>query len=198
MNPLFLLRELFSRCIERKWAIISLFLLCLCSIMCGIVFIKTPTFFDYYLKACDRFLDSVCYSDRSVVLICLERTAGSTFFLLLVLIGGIHPAALVLPTSALAFRAYTFGGTTAILFSVYKVSGALVFFTLYLPIQLLLGIVFLAAASLSFSRAFRFCFQCDDFRVLFVDFVIFFVLILLVCIFEALLLGVLYHPLGIF
>lgn len=166
--------------------------------MCGIVFIKTPTFFDYYLKACDRFLDSVCYSDRSVVLICLERTAGSTFFLLLVLIGGIHPAALVLPTSALAFRAYTFGGTTAILFSVYKVSGALVFFTLYLPIQLLLGIVFLAAASLSFSRAFRFCFQCDDFRVLFVDFVIFFVLILLVCIFEALLLGVLYHPLGIF
>ena len=196
MSPLFLLKDLLSRALERKWAIIALILLCLCSTICGIVFIKTPTFFDYHLKICDRFLDRVCYSDRSVFLICIERTTGSVFFLLLILAGGLHPATLVLPTAALAFRAYTFGGTLAILFSVYGVSGSLIAFTLYMPVHLLLDILFLCAGSISFSRAFSFHFCMEDFRELLFDFLILSVLILLICILEAILLGVLFHPLG--
>lgn len=197
MNPLSLLRELFCRVIERKWAIVFLSLLFLFSAIIGMIFIRTPTFFEYHLKICDRFLNKVCYSDRSVFLICLERTAGSTLFLILVLAGGLHPAALVLTTSALVFRAYMFGGMVAILFSVYNVSGALIAFTLYLPVHLLLDALFLGAGSLSFSRAFRFSFCMDDFRGLLFDFLILAALILLICIFEAILLGVLFHPLGI-
>ena len=196
MNPLFLLHELILRAFERKWAIVSLFLLVLCSTMCGIILVKTPTFYEYHLRICDRFLDRVCYSDRSVVLIFFERCAGNVLILLLLLAGGIHPAALVLPTTAIAFRAYTFGGTLAILFSVYNMAGAMVAFTLFLPIHLLIDCIFLLAGSISFSRAFCFRFTSSDFRELLFDFLLLSGLIVLVCLLEGILLGVLFHPIG--
>lgn len=190
------LRDLFSRALSQKIVLFCLLALTLCSTVCGIVFIKTPAFFDYHLKICDRFLDNVCYSDRSVFLICIERTAGCAFYLLLILLGGLHPAALVLPSCALVFRAYNFGGTMAILFSVYKFSGAIVVFTLYLPIHLLLDLVLFAAASVSFSRAFCFRFCTSDLKDLLLDFLLFLLLVFLVCVAEAILLGVFFHPLG--
>lgn len=196
MNPLSLLRELLLRAVERKWAMVSLLFLFICGTMCGIIFIKTPTFYEYHLKICDRFLDRVCYSDRSVFLIFIERTAGNVFFLILLLIGGLHPAALIIPATALVFRAYTFGGTLTILFSTYEISGALVAFALYLPIHLMLDILFLIAASLSFFRAFCFRFESGAFRELFFDFFICTIIICLICLIEAFILGVLFHPLG--
>ena len=196
MNPIYCLHELFSRLFERKWAIVSLILLFLCSTTCGIVFIKTPTFFEYHLRICDRFLNRVCYSDRSVVLICFERFFACVFFLLLIMLGGVHPATLVLTTTAIAFRAYTFGGSIAIFFSVYGASGALVVFALYFPIHILLDIIFLAAGAISFRRSFCFRFCVSDFKDLLIDFAVFLVFVLLICILEAFLLGVLFHPLG--
>lgn len=198
MNPLYLFQDLFSRAIRQKFVLVILFLLCLCSTVCGIVFIKTPAFFDYHLKICDRFLDRVCYSDRSVVAICFERTGGCALFLLLLAAGGLHPAALVLPACAVVFRAYNFGGTLAILFSVYGFSGAIVAFVIFLPIHLLLDALFFAAASLSFSRAFCFRFCVSDFKELLADLLLLLALGFLVCVLEAILLGVLFHPLGNF
>lgn len=190
------IRELCSRALSQKIILICLFALTLCSTVCAIIFLKTPAFFDYHLKICDRFLDRVCYSDRSVVVICFERTAGCAFYLLLILLGGLHPAALVLPSCALVFRAYNFGGMLAILFSVYKFSGAIVAFTLYLPIHLLLDVLLFAAASISFSRAFCFRFCTSDFKELLLDFLLFLLLVFAVCVVEAILLGVFFHPLG--
>lgn len=196
MNPFYLLRDLISRAFDRKWALISLLLLVLCSIMCGIAFVKTPVFYEYSLRICDRFLDRVCYSDRDVFVIFLERTLGNVFVLILLLLGGLHPATLIFPTTALAFRAYTFGGTLTILFSVYRVSGALIVFTLYLPIHLLIDVIFLLAASLSFSRAFCFRFCGADFNDLLIDLGVISALVVIVCLLEMILLGVLFHPLG--
>ena len=196
MNPLFCLKELISRAFERKWVTVCLFLLFLCSIMSGILFIKTPVFYDYHLKICDRFLDEVCYSDRSVFLICMERFLGNALFLLLIMLGGLHPAALVITTTTLAFRGYLFGGSLAIFFSVYRFSGALMCITLYLPIHLLLDVVFFAAGAITFCRAFRFSFCMSDLKELLIDFLLLALLVFAICLFEMILLGVLFHPIG--
>ncbi len=191
-----MLKELFLRAFQRKWIVLCLFLLLLSSTMCGIVFIKTPTFYEYQLRICDRFLDRVCYSDRSVFLIFIERTAGCALLLFLVLIGGVHPAALALSAMVMAFRGYTFGGTVAILFSVYGMSGAIVAFALYIPIRILADGVLLLAAAVSFSRAFCFRFCAGDIKELLADFLLLSVLILMICLLEAVLLAALFHPLG--
>lgn len=164
--------------------------------MCGIVLVKTPVFFDYHLKSCDRFLDRVCYSDRNVFLIFFERSAGNVLILLLLFLGGLHPAALILTGCTVLFRAYTFGGMLGILFSVYKMSGALVAFVLYMPVHLLLDVIFLASAALAFSRAICFRFTAHDFKELLSEYLCFSVLTVAVCLFEAFLLLVLFHPLG--
>lgn len=196
MRPLFFLQSCISRALSRKWWMVFLILALLCSSMCGIVFIKTPAFYEYHLKICDRFLDRVCYSDRNVFVIFLERTAGNALLLILVLAGGLHPACLPLPVVTLLYRFYTFGGTLAILFSVYAVPGAVVALALYLPIHLLVDAVFLLAAGISFSRAFFFSFCESDLKELLIDFLALFCLIALVCLLEMVLLLALFHPLG--
>ncbi len=196
MDPLFLLKDRLSRAFERKWAPILLIFLLLCSTMCGILFVKTPVFYDYNLKLCDRFLDRVCYSDRNVFLIFLERTAGNALCLLLLLVGGLHPVCLPVPFVTVAFRAYSCGGMTAVLFSVYGVSGAVVALALYLPVRFFLDCVFLLAASCSVSRAFRFRFCAADMREALSDLLFFLALVVLVCLFEMILLLVFFHPIG--
>lgn len=194
MNPLFYARDCFARTFEKKWIPVLLFSLFLLFCILGIVLVGTPAFYDYHLDLCDRFLDRVCYSSRSVVLIFFERAAGSSLLVVLVSTGGIHPAALLLPSVTIAYRAYTFGGTLAILFSVYRAAGALVAFALYLPIHLLLDAVLLAAASLAFHRAFRF--RMRSWREFFSDLLVLCAAAVLICLLEMLLLGILFHPLG--
>lgn len=164
--------------------------------MCGIVFVKTPAFYEYHLKLCNRFLDRVCYSDRSVFLIFLERTAGSALLLALVLAGGLHPACLPLPVLVLLYRSYTFGGTLAILFSVYTFPGAIVALALYLPVHLLIDAALLLAAGVSFWRAFCFSFCAGDLKDLVFDFLAFLALLTLICLLEMVLLLALFHPMG--
>ena len=164
--------------------------------MCGIVFIKTPAFYDYHLKICDRYLDRVCYSDKSVFLIFLERSAVSVLLLALVLAGGFHPVCLSVPVLVLFFRSYTFGATTAVLFSVYSFPGAVVALTLYIPVHLLLDFVLLLAAGVSFSRAFGFSFCGSDFKDLLADLLLFAALTVLVCLLEMVLLLALFHTFG--
>ncbi len=164
--------------------------------MCGIVFIKTPAIYGYHLNLCDRYVDRVCYSSRSVFLIFLERTAGNALVLLLLLCAGFYVAGLAVTPLIFIYRAYTFGGSLAIFFSVYRFSGALIVFVLYLPIHLLLDAVFLLAIVLSFCRAPRFRFCGDDFKELLFDFLCLLILIVVICLLEALLLAALFHPYG--
>lgn len=196
MEPLSRLRECISRAFGRKWAPISLTALFLLGFVLGLIFSRTPAFYEYHLRAVDRYLDRVVYSDGSVVGIFFARFAGNAVILILLTAGGVHPLTLVLPATVFLFRAYTFGGALAVLFSAYEASGALVAVVLYLPVHLLLDAVFLLAASLAFSRAAAFRFCTSDLCELLLDLAVLLVLILLVCLFEALLLFALFHPLG--
>lgn len=189
-------KDALCRALARKWLLLFYLCLFLLSTVCGIVFIKTPSFFEYHLRLCDRFLDRVCYSDRSVFLIFLERAAGSVLYVVLVFSGGFHPVLTVLPAAFVSFRAYTFGGTLAVFFSVYEFSGALVALTLYLPIHLLIDCVLFLAAALAFSHAVRFPFCAADLRALACDLLLCAACAVLVCLAEMVLLAALFHPLG--
>ena len=83
-----------------------------------------------------------------------------------------------------------------LLFSVYGMTGALICFTICLPVHLLLDLVFLCASSLSCFRAFRFSFCGDDLKELLSDFLFFLALVALICLIEMLLLLTLFHPIG--
>lgn len=164
--------------------------------MCGIVFVKTPSIYSYHLNICEKFLDRVCFSSRSVFIIFLERFAGNALILLLLTVAGVHIAGLSVTPAAIVYRGYVFGGSLAIFFSVYQFSGALIVFALYLPVHVLLDSVFLFAVALSFSRAPQFRFCTEDCKGLLCDFLLLLFLVAAVCLLEAFLLLVLFHPVG--
>lgn len=186
----------FERALARKKTLGIFAVLCLASFVLGIVFIKTPAAYDYYLKLCDRFIDRVCFSQTSVVIICFERAAGFALIVTLILAAGVHLAGCIFPPAVLIYRFYTFGGSVAIFLSVYRMTGILIVFVLYLPIHLLIDIACLMAAAITYSRACCFRFSKEDWCELGCDFLVFLAVILLISILEALLLLVLFHPLG--
>ena len=189
-------QDCLGRATERKKTLIIFAALFAVSAILGICFIKTPAVYDYHLNLCDRFVGRVCFSERNVFLIFLERTAGNAFILLLLLLAGIHVFGLVVPPAVFVYRAYTFGGSVAVFFSVYGVSGALIALVLYMPVHLLLDAVFLGATSLSFGRARRFRFCRENFKELALDFLILLLIVTIICLLEMILLFALFHPLG--
>lgn len=164
--------------------------------MCGVLFIHSPAIYDYHIVLCDRFIDRVCYSSTSVIVIFFERTAGHALYLVLLFACGVHPIACPLAPAVLVYRGYTFGGTIYILFSVYRVSGALIALVLYLPVHLLFDLLFLCVCALSFDRARHFCFDKEELKGMLCEFVLALIAVVAVCLLEALLLAVLFHPLG--
>ena len=181
---------------ERKRSLILFGALFLCGVILGFLFIGTPSAYDYHFTLCERYLNRICFSDRDVFVIFLERTAGRALLLALILLSGVHFAALIVPSAVLLYRAYTFGGSIVILFSVYRVTGVLVVFVLYLPIHLLIDAVLVGATALSCARASGFCFCRRDFCDLARDFLALFALVALVCLLEMLLLLAVFHPMG--
>lgn len=196
MNLPFLLKNCFGRIFCRKKTFISLIILFLCSTICGIVFVKTPSVYEYHFNMCERFIDKVCFSSTSVFLIFIERTAGNVLILAFFVIAGIHPAACVLPPVILIYRAYTFGGSLFIFCSVYRFTGVLVAFLLYFPIHIMIDFIFICASTCSFSRSACFGFRKSDLVELLNDFLLFVLIITLICLAEALFLFALFHPLG--
>ncbi len=190
----------FSGCLERirehKRMLLLFGILYLLGIVLGFLFITTPTAYEYHLTLCERYLDRVCFSDRNVFVIFLERSAGRTLLLVLILLSGVHLAALFVPSAVLLYRAYTFGGSIVILFSVYRVTGVLVVFVLYLPVHLLIDAVLICATALSCVRAPHFCFCKKDFTGIGGDLIALSIFILLVCLIEMLLLLAVFHPIG--
>lgn len=192
----FSFRDCFGRAlVRRKTPIVFAVVFVLCFIL-GIAFIGSPSVYDYHLNACERFLDRVCFSCRSVFVIFLERTAGNALFLALFLLSGIHPTGLVLPPALFVYRAYTCGGSIAIFFSVYGFTGVFVGLVLYFPVHLALDFIFLVASSLSCDRARKFRFCKEEACSLLSDFVVLLIAVAAVCLVEAILLLVLFHPLG--
>lgn len=190
------MRDCLARSWERKRTLLVFLALFLAGFVLGICFVKEPAFYEYHLSACERYLSRVCYSDRSVFTIFLERTAGCALLLLLVLIAGVHVAALAVPPVVLLYRAYTFGGSVAVFLGVYSVSGFFVVFALYLPMHLLIDAVLIAGTAVSFGRAPRFCFSKGDFAELALDFLALLILVAIVCFFEMFLLLAVFHPVG--
>ena len=193
---LFFLRNFFSKVLERKKTLIFLALLVVLFTILGMCFLSSPAVYEYHLELCESFLLDVCFSDGNVFLIFLGRLGGCLLLVLLILIGGIHPAALVRPLFVIVYRAFTFGGCLYVFFVQYGLSGAMVVFVLYLPIHLLTDVLLLFAAVISFGRAFRFCFCGTDlFEILWDAFAL---LLLAVAVYlaEMILLLALFHPIG--
>lgn len=196
MRLLLPVKERFGRALDKKIVLIIYAVLFLTGTILGIVFIKSPAIYDYHAERCKSFIESVCYTDRSVFLILLERFAGHALILALLLASGIHPMGLIITPIVILFRSYTFGGSIAIFFSVYHVTGALIAIAFYIPVHILFDCIFLAAIALSFQRAFCFKFGKGDFRELFLDFIILLIFTLVVCIVEIILLLLLFHTVG--
>lgn len=194
MGFLFFIKEGLGRAFERKKTLLLLAILFCAGAVCGMLFIKTPAIYGYHLNLCDRYVDRVCYSDRNVFLILLERFAGGMLPVCFVLASGFHPICLIFPPILIFYRAYTLGGSLVIFFSVYRVSGALIVFALYLPVHLLLDAVIFIAAAFSFARAPRFC--KSELQAMLYDFLFLLVLVAAICLLEAVLLLVLFHPIG--
>ncbi len=193
---LFFVRDCFERCFERKKTLIVFGAIYLLGAILGMCFIRTPAVYDYHLGLCVRYMDRVCFSDRNIFLIFLERMCGCTLLLALMIASGVHFAALLVPPGILLYRAYTLGGSLIIFFSVYRATGALVVLVLYLPVHLLIDAVLIAATVVSCGRAHRFCFCRTDFTLLGLDFAAFFLLIAAICLVEAVLLLAVFHPIG--
>ncbi len=196
MSPFSCLRDCLWRGLERKKTLLAFCAVFLLGMVLGLCCFRAPAVFEYHFNLCDRFMSRVCYSDRSVVLIWFERTAGCTVVLALVLLGGIHIAGVALPAALLLYRAYTFGGSLGVFFTVYGGTGVLIVTVLYLPIHLLTDAVLLLAASVSCGRAAHFCFTRRELLELLLDFAVFAVLILAIYLLEALVLLAVFHPLG--
>ena len=112
---LFFVRDTLMRAIERKKTLLALSVLFLFMTILGISLVSSPAVYEYQLSVTDKFMTEICFSDDSVFLIFLSRTAGFSLLLLLVLAGGIHPVALLLPLAVLLYRAFTFGGSLYVL-----------------------------------------------------------------------------------
>lgn len=194
MNFLFFMREGLGRAFERKKTLLILALVFLAGVICGIIFIKTPAIYGYHLNLCEKYVDRVCYSDRNVFLILIERFAGGALLVAFVIAAGCHPVCLIFPPLLLFYRAYTFGGSIAIFFSVYRLSGALIVFGLYLPIHLLIDCVLFLAAAFSFARAPSFC--KNELKPMLTDLLFLLVLVTAICLLELLLLIILFRPIG--
>lgn len=196
MNPFFHVRDCFSRALTRKKTLIVFLLLFLAGIVLGLIFITTPAIYDYHLTICDRFVNRVCFSDRSVFEIFLERLFGNGLLLLLTVAAGIHWAGCIFPPIVLGYRAYTFGGSLYIFFSVYRISGAFIVVALYLPVHILVDAVLCCASTLSYARAPHFGFAKPDWLSLLTDLGCLFLLLIAIGLIELLLLMALFHPLG--
>lgn len=195
MDPFSYVRDCFSRAVERRRTLFILALLFVVFAVLGACFARSDVMFEYNQNACARFIDRVCYSDTSVFVLFLKRTAGHAALFALVLLGGLHPVTMLFPMSVLLYRAFAFGGSLVIFFTVYGVSGAVIVFVLYLPIHLLIDAALLLASSCSFGRC-R-CSLCREEIVgIALDFLCFLALTAIICLVEAALLFALFHPLG--
>ncbi len=193
---LYFMESFFSRAWERKKTLVILAVLVLVFSILGMCFLDNPAVYEYHLSICESYLTDVCFSDTNVFLIFLERAGGCALLAALILAGGLHPVALLLPIAVLIFRSFTFGGSLYVFFDYYGISGAMVVFIIYLPNHLVTDALLVVAAAVTFGRAFRFCFTPSDFFDLLRDFLTILIFIAIICLAEMILLLALFHPIG--
>ena len=196
MNIFFRFRECFGRAFERKKTLLVFAVLFLAGMVLGLIFVTTPAMYDYHITVCDRFVNRVCFSDRSVLEIYIERLAGHAVLLAVIGLSGVHIIGCIFPPIVLVYRAYTLGGSLYIFFSVYRFAGALIVIGHYLPVHLAVDAVLCFAGALSYGRAARFCFGKQDWLFLLSDFLLLLALLAAIGLAEMLLLLALFHPLG--
>ncbi len=196
MDPFFRLKDCVDRSLERKRTLIVCAVLFVAVAVLGACVSGSSAFHGYLRRGCVRYVEGFCFSDGNFFLLVLKRLGGCLLLLLLLFLGGIHPVAMVLPAIVLFCRAFVFGGSLVLFFSVYEVTGAVVVFVLYLPIHLLLDALFLLTFALSCARSARFCFSKADFGTLISDYLCFLFGAVAISLLEGVLLLALFHPLG--
>lgn len=190
------LRDCLFRVLERRRTLFLFGGFFLVGVVLGMCFYRAPAVYGFHLKVCEKFMTEICFSEKSVFLIVLERVCGFTLLAAVFLFAGIHFAGLILPPALLLYRAYTLGGSILILGSVYGVTGILVLFALYLPVHLAIDVLLIGATALSCGRAPQFCFSRQDFCLLGLDLLAFFLAIAAICLAEGVLLLAVFHSIG--
>lgn len=193
---LFFLRSFFARVFERKKTLIFLALLTVIFTILGMCFLSSPTVYEYHLTLCENFILDVCYSDTNVFLIYIERLGGCALLIALMLVGCIHPIALLLPLAVIVYRAFTFGGCLFVFFDYYGMTGAMIVFIVYLPIHLLTDALLIFAATVTTERAFRFTFCASELFEVLWDALVLLLMAAAVYLAETVLLLALFHPIG--
>ena len=185
-----------ARALERKKTLIFLAAVLVIFTILGLCFVSSPAVYEYHLSVCDSFVLDVCFSDTNVFFIFLSRLGGCALLIALVLVGSLHPVAIILPVAVLVYRAFTFGGSLYVFFDFYGLSGAMIVLILYFPIHLLTDALLLLATSVSIGNAFRFCFTRADVFGLFKDFLTALLCAVFIYLAEMILLLALFHPIG--
>lgn len=192
----FFLQNFASRALERKKTLIFLAAVTLLFTILGLCFVSSPAVYEYHLSVCDGFVLDVCFSDTSVFWIFLKRLGGCALLIVLVLIGSLHPVALILPIAVLVYRAFTFGGSLYVFFDFYGLSGAMIVIILYFPIHLLTDALLLLTTTVAIGNACRFCSTRADFFGLLKDFLTALLCSVFIYLAEMILLLALFHPIG--
>lgn len=196
MNFLPVIRDCARRALDKKIALCIFGGVFLIFAVLGLCFIKTPAIYAYHINICEKFVDNVCYSERSVFVLFIERSCGNLLMIGVAVLSGMHVCAIAVPSCVLIYRAYTFGGSLYIFFNVYRLSGALIVFVLYLPVHLLIDALLIAAMAIAIGRAPRFCFRRSDFCDLLRDFSVLALFVVAICLLEMILLLLIFHPIG--
>lgn len=184
----------FVRAIAWKKTLIAFAAIFFLFVVLGLCFVTQPAAYDYHLNLCARYVDRVCYSDTSVILIFMARVGGCALLAVLTVSGGIHKAALLIPIAVLGYRGYTLGGSLYILFSVYGMTGAVIVFLAYLPVHLLIDAILLFGCVNSVESAM--CSRIGDPFKLLRLFLFLLFWIAAVCAAECVLLLAFFHPIG--
>ncbi len=192
MRLLYCFQDVISRVLERKRTFIVLISLYLASMLCGIIFIKSSALYEYHLQGVEEYFADVCYGEGSIFWLFCRRFAVKSLFLALFTLFGVHFLAVGFGGVLIVFRGYSLGGCVLLFLSVYRLSGALVLFVLYLPVCLLCDAAYLSFSTLAFQRARSFCFCKEDWRKMLFDFLCGVTVVGCVCLFEAFLLLVLF------
>ncbi len=193
---LFFLRDCLSRALEHRRTLFLFGGFFLAGVLLGMCFVKTQAVYGYHLDLCESYLVKVCFSEKNIFGIFLERFFGFLLLGALLLAAGLHFAALILPPAVLLYRSYTLGGSIIIFCSVYGVTGILVLFALYLPVHLAIDALLIGATTLSCARAPKFRFTRQDFCVLGADLLALALAIAAVCLVECVLLLAVFRPIG--
>ncbi|MBP5242696.1 MAG: stage II sporulation protein M [Clostridia bacterium] len=140
------LKDALSR---RKILIISLFILFLFSIMCGIIIQKPLVMYEYYFSYCDNYVYNVFSENVNIFLVFLGRCGRNIAYLCVICLSATIVFLFPLHIIILFYNGYVLGVQLSILCSSFGIGGFFVALLLILPQGLICGAILIFSAPFS-------------------------------------------------